>query len=419
MRFVHAADIHLDSPLRGLERYEGCPVDEIRGATRRALENLVDLCLREDADLLVIAGDLYDGDWRDYNTGLFFVRQLTRLTRAGVRVVWVRGNHDAASQITRRLSPPEGAFELDARRPETVTLEELGVAVHGQSYARREVTLDLAAGYPEPQPDLFNLGILHTALDGREGHDPYAPCSVERLVERGYDYWALGHVHRSEVVCRDPWIVFPGNLQGRHARETGAKGATLVTVEDGSVASLEERELDVVRWTECAVDATGATSAHEVVERVRAALETEAESIGDRLLAARIRLGGRSTADGELRGDLELWRQQIRAAAMDCAASVWVEKISFETRPALDPTGLLERDHPVANLVRAVRAAGDDEGILAEIAGSLASLTARLPAEYRLLPDAVDLASRDGVAELLPGVEKILLSRLLGSREEE
>lgn len=418
MKFVHTADIHLDSPLRGLERYEGAPVEEIRGATRRAFENLVDLCVSEGADLLVIAGDLYDGEWKDYNTGLFFIRQVTRLTRAGVKVVWVRGNHDAASQITKKLSLPAGAFELKAHKAQTLPFEELGVAVHGQSYGKRDVTADLAAGYPDPRSDLFNLGVLHTALDGREGHNAYAPCSVDRLVERGYDYWALGHVHQREIVCQAPWIVFPGNLQGRHARETGAKGATLVTVEDGSVASLEERELDVVRWSDCAVDVSEATSALDVVDRVRAALEIAAESIGDRLLAVRVRLSGRSAADRQLRVDLERWREEIRAAAMDAGASIWVEKIVFETQPDLDVDALLQGDDPIANLLRAVRGAADDEGVLSEIVESLASLTTKLPVDYRQLPEAIDFGNRDDVAGLLREVEKNLLPHLLGIREQ-
>ncbi len=418
MKFVHAADIHLDSPLRGLERYEGAPVEEIRGATRRAFENLVDLCASEGADLLVIAGDLYDGEWRDYNTGLFFIRQVARLTRAGVKVIWVRGNHDAASQITKRLSLPNGAFELEAQKPQTLLFEELGVAVHGQSYGKRDVTTDLAAGYPDPRSDLFNLGILHTALDGREGHDTYAPCTVDRLVERGYEYWALGHVHQREIVCKDPWIVFPGNLQGRHARETGAKGATLVTVEDGSVASVEARELDVVRWSDCAVDVAEAMSAHDAIARVRAALEIEADQIGDRLLAARVRLCGRSAVDGEIRTDLKRWREEIRAAAMDAGASIWVEKIVFETQPDVDLDALLQRDDPIANLLRAVRGAADDEGVLSEIVESLESLTTKLPADYRQLPEAVDFGNRDDVADLLRDVEKNLLPHLLGIREQ-
>jgi DNA repair exonuclease SbcCD nuclease subunit len=238
-------------------------------------------------------------------------------------------------------------------------------------------------------------------------------------VERGYDYWALGHVHQREIVCEDPWVVFPGNLQGRHARETGPKGATLVTVEDGSVVSLEACDLDVVRWSDCSVDVSEAASAHDVVDRVREVLEVEAERVGDRLLAARVQLRGRTPADSELRCDLARWRGEIRASAMDIGTSIWVEKIVFDTQPDIDVDALMARDDPVANLVRAVRGVADDEGALSEIIESLESLTSKLPAEYRRLPGAIDFGSRDGVTALLQGVEKNLLPRLLGIRGQQ
>src|SRR3989442_11412313 len=107
MKFVHAADLHVDSPLRGLERYEGAPVDRVRMATRRALENLMQLCLEEEAAFLLLAGDIFDGDWKDYGTGLFFVGQMRRMRAAGIPVYLVRGNHDAASQVTKYLVLPD------------------------------------------------------------------------------------------------------------------------------------------------------------------------------------------------------------------------------------------------------------------------------------------------------------------------
>ncbi len=125
LRFLHAADIHLDSPLRGLERYEGAPVEEIRGATRRAFENLVDLAVSEKVAFLLLAGDLYDGDWKDYNTGLFFAAQMRRLDEAGIPVFLIAGNHDAASQITRSLRPPSNVTVLSTKKPETRLIEEL------------------------------------------------------------------------------------------------------------------------------------------------------------------------------------------------------------------------------------------------------------------------------------------------------
>jgi hypothetical protein len=166
------------------------------------------------------------------------------------------------------------------------------------------------------------------------------------------------------------------------------------------------------------VDVSEATSALDVVDRVRAALEIAAESIGDRLLAVRVRLSGRSAADRQLRVDLERWREEIRAAAMDAGASIWVEKIVFETQPDLDVDALLQGDDPIANLLRAVRGAADDEGVLSEIVESLASLTTKLPVDYRQLPEAIDFGNRDGVAGLLREVEKNLLPHLVGIREQ-
>ncbi|HEY8945858.1 MAG TPA: DNA repair exonuclease, partial [Polyangiaceae bacterium] len=271
MKFVHAADLHIDSPLRGLERYEGAPAELIRGATRRAVEHLVDLCLAEGAHLLLLAGDLYDGDWRDYSTGLFFCQQMARLREADTQVVWIRGNHDAASRLTQHLRPTDNVHELPHARPATLELhvDGVSVAVHGQSFQKVKTTEDLSQRYPEPLSGALNLGLLHTALDGREGHDAYAPCRVETLVNKGYEYWALGHVHQREEVRQDPWIVFPGNLQGRHARETGKKGATLVTVRAGRIVEVEHRALDEVRWANIVFDASVAASADDVVDGVR------------------------------------------------------------------------------------------------------------------------------------------------------
>lgn len=419
MKFVHTADIHLDSPMRGLERYEGAPIDEMRGATRRALGNLVDLCLEEQVELLVVAGDLYDGQWPDYNTGLFFIQQISRLTRSGIRVIWIRGNHDAESRITRRLELPEGAFELSARRPETRVFESLGVAVHGQSYAQRDTRSDLSAAYPAPHAGLFNLGVLHTALEGRPGHDAYAPCRVEQLAAHGYDYWALGHVHRRELVHEDPWIVFPGNLQGRHAREPGPKGATLVTVEGGRVSAVEARELDVVRWVDCEVPAGDARSLLDVLDRARPALERVVEGVGERTAAVRVRVTGASDADPELRLAAERFRNEVRGLALALGAPAWVEKVVLETSPRGAAEDLSSPDSPLAGLLAALRARGpsggaETEAELAEVVReTLAPLLTKLPRAYGGLPEALDPSDPASLATLYREIEEEILARVL------
>ncbi len=418
MKFIHAADIHLDSPLRGLARYDGAPLQEIRSATRRALENLVQLCLDETVDLLLIAGDLYDGDWRDYNTGLFFVHQMARLSRANIPVVLIRGNHDAASQLSKSLRLPRGVHELSTRKPETCRFERLNVAVHGQGYRDRDIQQDLSEHYPNPLPDCFNIGLLHTAVDGRAGHDLYAPCSVPGLIAKGYQYWALGHVHQREILCQDPWILFPGNLQGRHARETGAKGATLVTLEDNTVTALEHRELDVVRWALCTLDASTSASAHDLVEQVREQVAQAADNAQGRLLAVRLEITGASSAHTQLASDPEGWEQQVRAAVADLDDSVWIEKIRFNTRSPLDLDALLSHDDPLAGLIRGLRELGQDPAGLVGLSQDFNDLKTRLPPEYQQLEDALKLDDPATLAELLSEVEQLLIPRLLTVREQ-
>jgi DNA repair exonuclease SbcCD nuclease subunit len=416
MRFVHAADLHIDSPLRGLDRYPGAPAEQIRGATRRALENLVGLCLAEEVDLLLLSGDIYDGDWRDYSTGLFFASQLSRLRARDVKVVLLDGNHDAESHITRHLDLPENTRRLDVRRPESVVFEQLGVAVHGQGFAKRAVTDDLAARYPDAFPGLFNIGMLHSCLSGREGHDNYAPCNLNTLVGKGYEYWALGHVHTREVLSEAPYIAFPGNLQGRHARETGEKGALLVTVDDGRLTSVEHRPLDVVRWVVCEVDVAPAESADDVMDLARDQLGRRVAEADGRTVAARVALCGATPAHAALRADFERWTGQIRAIASDVGGgSLWIERVRYRTQAPVEVGALEERDDAIGQLTRSLRALRDDEARLTDLLREFATLRNKLPAEAREGEDALRLDDPAFLREALDDVEQTLISRLLGA----
>jgi len=416
--FIHVADIHLDSPLRGLQRYEGAPVDEIRGATRRALRNLVELAIAEEADFVLIAGDLYDGDWKDYNTGLFFAAQMGKLQRAGVPVFIVAGNHDAQSRITRQLRMPENVRFLSAAAPETVMVEGCGVAIHGQGFNVPAVTENLAEGYPAPAPDAFNIGLLHTSADGREGHEPYAPCSAGDLLLKGYDYWALGHVHNREVLHEAPWIVFPGNVQGRHARETGPKGCTLVKVEDGAVASAEHRCLDVIRWAVCEVDAAEATSPEEVLDRAVEAFEGQLALRDDQFLAVRVLITGPCAAHRRLTSAPERWVNEIRAVATDMSrGEMWIEKVKLQTRDALDLDEMLDRDDAFGGLLRSLRDLQTDDEALAAMTDQFADLDRKLPSALRTGDDSVDLTAPETLRQALEPARQLILARILSQAD--
>ncbi|MBS9476954.1 metallophosphoesterase family protein [Ancylobacter radicis] len=333
-RFLHCADIHLDSPLHGLSRYEGLPVEDIRSATRAAFDNLIQCALDEAVDFVIIAGDLFDGDWRDMGTGLYFAGAMGRLDQAGIPVFILAGNHDAASILSRSVPWPPNVRQFGARRPETHRLPALGVALHGQSFPTPAVTENLVLAYPRGEEHAFNIGVLHTALAGRQGHADYAPCSVEDLRSRGYDYWALGHVHEFEIVSTAPPIVFPGNVQGRTIRETGAKGAVIVTVADGEVTAVERVDLDVIRWVRLDVECGGATL-EAVPTLIRAALgRLQGANGSGHPLVVRVSLTGAMDEAGALHDRAAQLREDVRAIAAALSPDLYIEKVKLRvTRP--------------------------------------------------------------------------------------
>jgi DNA repair protein SbcD/Mre11 len=338
-KFLHAADLHIDSPMLGLERYPEAPHARLRSATRQAFENLVRLALDEQASFVVLAGDLFDESWRDYHTGVFFCGQLARLERAGIRVFLIHGNHDAAGDMARRLRWPSNTIALDHASPQTVRLDALGVALHGQSFHKREVTSNLAADYPAAVPGFFNLGLLHTSLTGRDGHAAYAPCSLQDLLAKGYDYWALGHVHRREVVAQAPaHVVFPGNLQGRNVRETGPRGCSVVTVQSGKVTEVRHEPLDVVRWAIVELDVSALATAEEVIEHLADEVAAEVGRADGRLLAVRVRATGATAAAG-MRAYPDRWRSELIVRLLSLAPDrVWLEKLELDLRaPTAEP----------------------------------------------------------------------------------
>ena len=409
-RFLHAADIHLDSPLRGLEGHDGTAVERVRTATRNALERLVDIAIEERVDFLIVAGDLYDGDWRDFNTGLFFVKQMGRLNKENISVFLLYGNHDAQSQITKRLELPKNVQVFGTNNPDTFNLSDLGVVIHGHSYRQRDVTDNLVLDYPIPVPNTFNIGVLHTGLGGMGDHAKYAPCSIDDLKNKGYDYWALGHVHQRVVLHKHPYVVFPGNLQGRHIRETGAKGAYIVTVEDGEISALDFVSCDVVRWKELSVSLAGADSLSNVNDLIRDALESEVtDSV---VLACRIKLEGRTTIHERLVASEGQVLADARASALGLGGDlVWIEKVLVATETA----GVENPPGPLGELVEMLDEAVHDEDFLARVEIDFERFAGQLPYEVRTESDdeVLEAVVNRDCAALIDSVKPHLLAHLI------
>ena len=413
-KFIHAADIHLDSPLRGLSRYESAPEESIRNACRRAFENLVDLAIEEKASFLLLAGDLYDGDWKDYSTGIFLSRQMGRLDQHDISVFSVAGNHDAANRMTKALDSPANLRMLSSRKVETIGLVDLGAAILGRSFGTQHVDENLAAGFPAAEKGVFNIGLLHTSLDGREGHAVYAPCSTDDLRSKGYQYWALGHIHRQEFVSEDPWIVFPGCIQGRHIRETGAKGCVLVTVEDGAVSAVEKCPLDVLRWIECSIDITKTAEMRDVLELARKSIEDQRASAEGRPIAMRIRFVGATSISDELSAYPEQFDQQIKAIGAEIAGDeLWIERVENAAFGKLDLESMLSADSAFARLLKDILATPHKLDDIRGLKDVIADLRQKIPSEAFGAETVLDLNENQTIERLVDEAKHMLVGRLL------
>ena len=309
-----------------------------------------------------------------------------------------------------------------SRRPRTESedLDEIGVVIHGRGYPSRATTQNLAAEYPPAIRDRLNIGVLHTSVAGYANHEPYAPCILDDLLKCGYDYWALGHIHSRQILSREPWVVFSGNTQGRNMRETGAKGCTLVNVENDGNMTAEHREIDVLRWALLEIDATGCGAPEDALDQFRAKLASLLDECGGRMLACRVRILGQCRAHHELSSQPERWTNEIRQAATDQSdGSAWVEKVQLSTSTHIDIDELVSTDDPIGDLVRTIREASSDANQLASLTEVLSALRTKMPAELREGEDMLDFESPDAVRELLEAAEQILIPRLLSRGEQQ
>ena len=316
--------------------------------------------------------------------------------------------------MTKRLVLPDNVRVFGSRKAETFRLDSLRVALHGRSFREAATEENLAAGYPAPVEGWLNIGVLHTALEGYAAHARYAPCSLAELVAKGYEYWALGHVHEHAVLHRDPWVVFPGNLQGRHIRETGARGAMRVEADAGGIRSVERLLVDVLRWEHLHVDVSADGDLDAVARRVgQAFARSLASTTDDRYLSVRVTLTGQTPAHGALFGLAAQLREEVLAqAAGQGIDRLWVEKVVDATRPPQDGPELAGRADAIADLQGFLAEAPTDEAFLKALLEDLRPLVDKAPRELIAALPELDAIRAGEVADLVRTVTPDLLAHL-------
>ena len=358
LRFIHAADLHLDSPFSGLRTVAPDSVtNALRQATFDAYENIINLCLDERVDALLVAGDIYDGADRSLRAQLRFVDGLKRLDAAGIRSFICHGNHDPLNGWEARLDLPEGCvrFGPDVTGMPVFPDEPDKATVYGISYPRRAVYENLSPRFHELPRSRFNIGLLHANVGGNPNHDSYAPCSVSDLEDTDIDYWALGHVHTREILRKEgPAIVYPGNPQGRHPNELGSRGVYLVEVDESGEVNLDFRPVDVIRWARKELDIADFNDEQGILNAIYGMADEAMEESDGKPVVLRAVLRGRGEMNRWLRspGTLDDILEQLSYEYSDGLPWLWCERIQLETAPAVNHEQVIQREDFVGDLAR-------------------------------------------------------------------
>lgn len=396
MKFLHVADLHLDSPLRTQAARDSVMGAHLRAASRQVLARLVDAAVSEGVDAVLFAGDTFDSGVADVASRAALATELSRLARSGIPALLIQGNHDALLDLDR-YGPVSDA--LTVLTPDAPTFRIGDACIHGMGFTAKHMAESLLPRYPQPDPGRWNIGLMHTSLDGAAGHDQYAPCALADMIGHGYDYWALGHIHKRSVhEAEGTLVVMPGIPQGRSIRETDGGSATLVEIDLQGVRA-REIPLELLRFTQLLVDFSGVADQAGRDARLRMALEAVAGD--DVMIAVRLDAAG---SPAEL-GDPRMLEAQAREAA-EAVAGVFVDRV--RPRPATR-----ELDAEAAeDLASLMCADADTPGFRDEVLVQLEELRAALPAEIR------DVLADERIDELIEvGVETMAL-RLATGRSE-
>lgn len=384
IKILHTADVHLDSPLKSLALKDVDLQSTVKTATRSAFIKIVDTALVEEVSALLISGDLFDGAERSAKTAAFLTTQLDRLKAAGIPVFYIKGNHDAENPITGEISLPENVHVFDGRGGKH-QIQNSAVWIHGVSFSGRHAPESLLPKFGAPEPDAINIAMLHTSLAGSQGHDPYAPCSVPELIAMGFDYWALGHVHKRQVHSEAPWIVMPGIPQGRDIGEAGPKSATLLTIDEKNIV-VSEVPTSAAEFIEVWVSADGIESDDDLRHQIRDVLLRTAKELASDAGLIRLSIGGETSRKWQILRDQDSWREVVAELARSTGV-LWVERTKFEF--SAETAGVATDGSAVAELERIMGEIRSEPAFTSGLRASLEAVLAEIPIgrRSRLIPD--------------------------------
>ena len=417
LRFVHAADLHLDSPFVGIKAVAPEHVAyALHDATFSAYENIVKLCIDERVDALLVAGDVYDSSDRSLRAQLKFFAGLKQLHDAGIRSFVCHGNHDPLDGWEARLDYPPSCTRFGAEFEAAPVFEDEPerAVVHGISYPTRDISDNLVRGLGKVDSNTFSIGLMHTNVDGNANHGSYAPCSLDDLKLSEISYWALGHIHTRQILSdQSPAVVYPGNSQGRHPNESGARGVYLVEVDRAKNVQLDFRAVDTVRWERSVLNISQMETEQELLDSLDQSMtDAQGDAVG-RPVVLQVTLAGRGSLHSVLRRPnfIESLIEDLNGEWEGGTPFAWCERIEDETVAPFNRQERIEGSDFVAEVLRTVDRAKDAPELQERLRDGFSDLYHHN--RYRkLLSDYVP--SGDDFAALIDEAEAIVVDQLAG-----
>jgi len=419
--FIHTADLHLDSPFKGISEVSEEISLELTEATFKAFNKIINLCIEKQVDFLLIAGDIYDGADRSLRAQLRFRDGLKRLSNAGIKAYVVHGNHDPLDGWSANLDWPKNVYIFGGKSVEKVSVEKDGeeiAQIYGISFHNREIKTNLTYKFPKKSKKApFTIGMLHCNVGTNTGHEPYAPCTLQDLISRNFNYWALGHIHKKAIINDDnPLVIYPGNPQGLHPQETGARGCFLVNVDENGEPTAEFIEVDSIRWFVEELSIDSLYTEQELISKIHNYIEKIREEAKGRPSICRIILTGRSALHSSIvrKGVLDDILKDVREDEEGEKQFVWIESIEDNTNPEIDRKSLLEREDFIGDLVKLFEEFLHDGTKIDELKESLDPLFTS-PGGRNLLEPIDD----EHFLDLIKKAETLCLDKLMGANSHE
>jgi DNA repair exonuclease SbcCD nuclease subunit len=412
---VHAADLHLDSPFKGIFERQTEIATRLKDATFDAYEKIIDLCIDEKVDALLVAGDIFDGVDHSLRAQLKFVEGLRRLDSESIRAFICHGNHDPINEWKARVPFPPNTFRFDADvgKESVFPGDPNRAVIYGISYPVRDVTENLVKRFPVAEPEGVSIGLVHANVGSNKNHPNYAPCTLEDLQRTKYDYWALGHVHTRDIMQnQSPVVVYPGNPQGRHSNETGARGVFLVDISDSKQVNLEFHAVDTVRWESLEVSIADLENVQDLLEAADSVVEDALNAAEGRDLVIRLTLTGRGSVHSALvnQSDVDDIQTQINETWARQQPFAYCERVINTTSSNINRAERLQAEDFVGDLLRLVDSFSDSPQLLEELSAELTPLYGN-PRASKFLSDFKPTS--DDLTAILKSAEDICMDMLL------